>query len=49
MLKTRISFERRKNVARQLSEAPHWVYTAMLDAEMKRRLELKDKKKEVAK
>ena len=42
----RVSFERRKNTVRQLAELPHWIFTAVLDEESKRRLELKDKPKE---
>lgn len=42
----RISFERRKNTARQLSELPHWIYMAVLDEEMKRQLSITDKPKE---
>jgi hypothetical protein len=42
----RVSFERRKNTVRQYSEMPYWAQAAMLDEEMKRRLEMKDKPKE---
>lgn len=41
----RISFDRRKNITRQLSELPHWLLTAWLDDEMRRQLNLKDKPK----
>jgi len=46
MSRNRISFERRKNTVRQYSEMPYWAQAAMLDEEMKRRLELKDKPKQ---
>lgn len=41
----RISVRPRKSSAQLYSECPRWIYTEVLDAEMKRRLELKDKRK----
>jgi hypothetical protein len=46
MSTTRVSFERRKNTVRQMSEMPYWAQAAMLDEEMRRRLEIQDKPKE---
>ena len=43
----RISFRPRKSSAQQYAELPHWIHTAGIDEECKRRLEINDKPKAV--